>query len=168
MSRICCVALSCVAMGLSAVCDCGISWSYSLFLVSILVLSLARWGIQSLFLCLNRLLLLAFCLLVPLVGCGLRLLHILVILTCFKTKVQVLNYGQVIRCSNTCGWLPITINGVSWNYLMWGDQQQTSYLRDILIPVYLYFLSSPTFLTMNFMVQICQWCSSDHVFNDQC
>ena len=30
MSRDCCVALSRGAMGLSAVCDCGISWSYSL------------------------------------------------------------------------------------------------------------------------------------------
>ena len=28
MSRDCCVALPCGAMGLSAVCDCGISWSY--------------------------------------------------------------------------------------------------------------------------------------------
>ena len=30
MSRDCCVALPSVAMGLSAVCYCGISWSYSL------------------------------------------------------------------------------------------------------------------------------------------
>ena len=30
MSRDCCVALPRVAMGLSAICDCGISWSYSL------------------------------------------------------------------------------------------------------------------------------------------
>ena len=30
MSRDCCVALSCDVMGLSAVCDCGISLSYSL------------------------------------------------------------------------------------------------------------------------------------------
>ena len=29
-----CVAFTCGAMGLSAVCDCGISWSYSLFLGS--------------------------------------------------------------------------------------------------------------------------------------
>ena len=33
MSRNCCVALPCGAMGLSAVCDCGISWSYSLIFV---------------------------------------------------------------------------------------------------------------------------------------
>ena len=32
MSRDCCVALPPSDMGLSAVCDCGISWSYSLFL----------------------------------------------------------------------------------------------------------------------------------------
>ena len=32
VSRGCCVALPCGAIGLSAVCDCGISWSYSLFL----------------------------------------------------------------------------------------------------------------------------------------
>ena len=31
VSRACRVAFSCGAMGLSAVCDCGISWSYSLF-----------------------------------------------------------------------------------------------------------------------------------------
>ena len=30
MSRDCCVALPRGTMGLSAVCDCGISWSYSL------------------------------------------------------------------------------------------------------------------------------------------
>ena len=33
MSRDCCVALPCDAMGLSAVCDCDISKSYSLFLI---------------------------------------------------------------------------------------------------------------------------------------
>ena len=32
MSRDCCVALPRGVMGLSAVCDCGISWSYSLFI----------------------------------------------------------------------------------------------------------------------------------------
>ena len=32
MSRDCCVAISLSAMGLSAVCDCDISRSYSLFL----------------------------------------------------------------------------------------------------------------------------------------
>ena len=31
----CCVTLPCVAMGLSAVCDCGISWSYSLTILHI-------------------------------------------------------------------------------------------------------------------------------------
>ena len=33
VSRDCCVALPRGAMGLSAVCDCGISWSYSLLIL---------------------------------------------------------------------------------------------------------------------------------------
>ena len=35
MSRDCCVDLPCGAMGLSAVCDCGISLSYSLTIFNI-------------------------------------------------------------------------------------------------------------------------------------
>ena len=48
MSHDCCVALPGDAMGLSAVCDCGIFWSYSLFLVHAQILNVSSlW--QSLF-----------------------------------------------------------------------------------------------------------------------
>ena len=51
MSRDCCVALPRAAIGLSAVYNCGISWSYSLFLVAIFrsgpeVIKLASYSIQ--------------------------------------------------------------------------------------------------------------------------
>ena len=39
MSRDCCVALPHGATGLSAVCDYGISWSYSLFLNRLVIVS---------------------------------------------------------------------------------------------------------------------------------
>ena len=42
VSRDCCVALPRNARGLSAVCDCGISWSHSLFFKSLL---LAYWNL---------------------------------------------------------------------------------------------------------------------------
>ena len=45
VSRDCCVALPCSAIGLSAVCDCVISLSYSLFLVVYIVL--IKWMKKS-------------------------------------------------------------------------------------------------------------------------
>ena len=45
MSRDGCVALSCGAMGLSAVCDCGISLSYSLTIFARHILGLRHYDI---------------------------------------------------------------------------------------------------------------------------
>ena len=50
MSRGCCVALPRDAMGLSAVCDCGISWSYSLAILEMASLHSGLNKLGSIFL----------------------------------------------------------------------------------------------------------------------